>query len=226
MDARYEKAKQIVADGKVRSGLGCYFVTASSGDGFYRVTLDGSFPTCSCEDWELRSGHCKRILAARVFRAQEVSGPQPCDQPGPPIPRKSYKQSWSQYNAAQKNEKDHFQALLADRCAAIREPPRKGGSKGGRPPAPLREALFICVFKVFSTFSARRFASDLRESHRRGNLTTEPSSDIAWKYLRKPEVTPILHDLIVRSSLPLRSVDVDFAIDSSGLRHQQIRAMV
>ena len=63
---------------------------------------------------------------------------------------------------------------------------------------------------------ARRFASDLRKAHRRGHLAEELSCDIAWKYLRKPEVTPILHDLIARSSLPLRSVDVDFAIDSSG----------
>ena len=92
----------------------------------------------------------------------------------------------------------------------------QGRRKGGRPPASLRDALFTCVFKVYSTFSARRFASDMREAFRRGHLTEELSCDIAWKYLRKPEVTPILHDLIVRSSLPLRSVDVDFAIDSSG----------
>jgi hypothetical protein len=45
--------------------------------------------------------------------------------------------------------------------------------------------------------------SDLRESHRRALLGEELSCDIAWKYLRKEEVTPILHELIVRSSLPL-----------------------
>jgi transposase len=216
MDARFEKAKQIVADGKVRPGPGCYFVTASTGGDLYRVTLDGLFPTCTCEDWELRGGYCKHVLAARVFRAQEAGGPQPCDQPGPPVKRQTYRQQWPQYNAAQTNEKDHFQELLADLCAAVPEPPRKGGSKGGRPPAPLRDALFVCVFKVYSTFSARRFASDLREAHRRGHLGAELSCDIAWKYLRKPEVTPVLHELITRSSLPLRSVEHDFAVDSSG----------
>ncbi len=56
----------------------------------------------------------------------------------------------------------------------------------------------------------------MREAFRRGHLTEELSCDIAWKYLRKPEVTPILHDLVTRSSLPLRSVEKDFAIDSSG----------
>ncbi len=133
------------------------------------------------------------------------------------VPKKpTYPQVWPAYNAAQTNEKDHFQVLLADLCHAIQEPPRKGGTKGGRPPAPLRDALFICCFKVYSTFSARRFASDMREAYRRGHLTQDLSCDIAWKYLRNESVTPVLHDLIVRSSLPLRSVDVDFAVDSSG----------
>src|SRR5205814_10099931 len=86
----------------------------------------------------------------------------------------------------------------------------------GAPTAALRAALFVCVYKVYSTVSARRFAADSREAYRRGHLTAELSCDIAWKYLRKPEVTPILHELIVRSSLPLRSVELDFAIDSSG----------
>lgn len=217
MDARFEKAKQIVSDGKVKPGPGCYFVTASTGGGLYRVTLDTLFPTCTCEDWELRGGNCKHVLAARLYRAQEASGgPKPCDEPGSQPKRPTYRQRWPQYNAAQTHEKDHFQELLADLCAAVPEPPRNGGSKGGRPPAPLRDALFVCVFKVYSTFSARRFASDLREAHRRGHLGADLSCDIAWKYLRKPEVTPILHELITRSSLPLRSVEHDFAVDSSG----------
>jgi transposase len=80
----------------------------------------------------------------------------------------------------------------------------------------MRDALFVCLFKVYSTFSARRFASDLREAVRRGHVSREVSCDVVWKYLQKDEVTPILEDLIVRSSLPLRAVELDFAIDSSG----------
>ena len=216
MDLRYEKAKQIVADGKVRPGPDGYLVTSSDGaTKTYKVALDGLFPTCTCDDWELRGGHCKHIFAARIYRAQEASGPKPCDEPTPIPPKKTYKQVWPAYNAAQTHEQDHFQELLADLCAAIPQPPPKN-VKGGRPSAPLRDALFICIYKVFSTFSARRFASDLREAHRRGHLTAELSHDLAWTYLRKPEVTPILHDLVIRSSLPLRSVEHDFAVDSSG----------
>jgi len=181
----------------------------------YRVLLTPT-ASCTCEDYQLTNKSCKHVIAARLVRERDgIEEAPPIDTSS--VPKKpTYRQQWPAYNAAQAHEKDHFQELLADLCAGIPEPPRKGGSKGGRPPASLRDALFTCVFKVYSTFSARRFASDLRESHRRGHLADELSCDIAWKYLRKEEVTPILHELIVRSSLPLRSVEVDFAIDSSG----------
>jgi len=35
-------------------------------------------------------------------------------------------------------------------------------------------------------------------------------------YLENPELTPILNSLVVQSSLPLRTVEIDFACDSSG----------
>ena len=193
MDARYEKAKQIVADGKVRAGHGCYFVTASTGDGFYRVTLDGLFPTCTCEDWELRSGHCKHILAARVFRAQEVSGPQPCDQPGPPVPKKSYKQDWTNYNLAQVNEGYYLKCLLFDLCEMIPEPPPPTGR--GRRPIPVRDGIFAACLKVYGGMSARRSMSDVEEARDAGFLTTLPHFNSVLNVLDDPKMTPILTEL-------------------------------
>jgi transposase len=180
----------------------------------YRVILTPE-PSCECEAFQLTRRY-KHEIAARLVRERDgIEEAPPLDTDT--IPKKpTYRQVWPAYNAAQQNEKDHFQELLADLCQAIPEPPRKGGSKGGRPPALLRDALFTCRFKVYSTFGARRFASDLREAYRRGHMTSELSCDIAWKYLRKEEVTPILHEMICRSALPLRSIEQDFAVDSSG----------
>jgi transposase len=216
MDMRELKALEIAARAKVAfNGEAWSVPSQTSPSASYRVLLVPA-ACCTCDDFQLTNKPCKHIIAARLVRERDgIEDAPPIDTNS--IPKKpTYRQDWPAYNAAQTNEKDHFQELLADLCAAIPEPPRKGGSKGGRPPASLRDALFTCVFKVYSTFSARRFASDLREAHRRGHLAEELSCDIAWKYLRKPEVTPILHDLIVRSSLPLRSVEQDFAVDSSG----------
>ncbi len=214
VEMRELKALEIAARSRITfDGKAWSVPSQTSPTGSYRVLLAPAF-SCTCEDFQLTNKPCKHIVAARLVRERDgIEDAPPIDTSS--IPKKpTYRQDWPAYNAAQTNEKDHFQDLLADLCAAIPEPPRKGGSKGGRPPASLRNALFTCVFKVYSTFSARRFASDLREAHRRNHLAEELSCDIAWKYLRKPEVTPILHDLIVRSSLPLKSVEQDFAVDT------------
>jgi transposase len=216
MDMRELKALELAARAKIVFDGKAWSVPSQSSPGSsYRVLLTPA-PSCSCEDFQLTAKPCKHVIAARLVRERDgIAEAPPIDTSN--IPKKpSYPQVWPAYNTAQAHEKDHFQDLLADLCAAIPEPAPKGGKKGGRPPAPLRDALFTCIFKVYCTLSARRSGSDMREAFKRGHLTEDLSCDIAWKYLRKEEVTPILHELIVRSSLPLKSVEQDFAIDSSG----------
>jgi transposase len=58
--------------------------------------------------------------------------------------------------------------------------------------------------------------SDLRQSHTRGLISRIPHYNSIFNYLEDDGLTPILRDLITQSSLPLRSVEVDFAADSSG----------
>jgi Transposase DDE domain len=62
----------------------------------------------------------------------------------------------------------------------------------------------------------RRHTPDLREAQERGHIRETLSFNTSWKCLQNPDVTPILYELIRRSSLPLRAVDVDFAVDSTG----------
>ncbi len=64
--------------------------------------------------------------------------------------------------------------------------------------------------------SARRFASDMREAQRRGHVYTPLSYNCILEYMGYAELTPILVNLIGQSSLPLRAVEKQFAIDSSG----------
>lgn len=216
VDLRELKALELAARAKITfDGKAWSVPSQTSASASYRVLLTPA-DSCTCDDFSLTGKPCKHVIAARLVRERLGVEDAPKIDTSAVPKKKTYRQQWPAYNAAQTNEKDHFQELLADLCAAIPEPARKGGSKGGRPPVPLGEAIFTCVFKVYSTFSARRFQSDLREAHRRGHVQSEPCVDIAWKYLRKPEVTPILHELIERSSRPLWSVEQDFAIDSSG----------
>ena len=58
--------------------------------------------------------------------------------------------------------------------------------------------------------------SDLREAQVRGFISKTPHYNSIFRYLENPDLTPILRSLITESSLPLKSVEVDFAVDSSG----------
>ena len=122
-------------------------------------------------------------------------------------------QNWPAYNAAQTNEKDHFQVLLKDLCAGVPEPTR---AKKGRHPLPISDALFSAVFKVYSTVSGRRFMSDLKAAHGKGFIGKLPCYNSIFNTLESEATSTILMDLITQSSLPLKALEESFACDSSG----------
>jgi len=160
---------------------------------------------------------CKHIIGLRLWldrRDVTQPIPPPPAEPLPKVKRPTYRQDWPSYNAAQTNEKDHFQALLSELCRTIPEPPAKRGK--GRPPLSLADAVFCAVFKVYSTFSARRFMCDLDEASRRGHVGRVPHFNSVLNALESEALTPILTNLIQVSGLPLRAVESQFAIDSSG----------
>ena len=128
--------------------------------------------------------------------------------------RRTYSQEWTAYNQAQTNEKSKFQELLYALCQNVEDLPRKQGR--GRTRLPLGQMIFCVVFKVFSTVSGRRFISDLQEAQRRGYISLAPHFNAIFNYLELEEMTADLKQLIVESSLPLKSVECDFAADSSG----------
>src|SRR5262249_10333500 len=142
-----------------------------------------------------------------------VAEPPPADRKTT-APRPTYPQDWPAYNAAQIHEKAKFQSLLRDLCRGIPEPPRKPGP--GRKPLPLSDRVFACVLKVYTTVSGRRASTDMREARDKGHLSAAPHYSAVFRYLEDPAMTPILMGLIGESARPLRSIETDFIIDSSG----------
>ncbi len=86
----------------------------------------------------------------------------------------------------------------------------------GRKPIPLADQAFMCAFKVYSTFSSRRFNCDLEDAHKKGYISRTIHPNKLCGLLESEELTPVLESLIVRSSLPLRAVETVFAPDSTG----------
>ncbi|MBN8628595.1 MAG: transposase [Planctomycetes bacterium] len=217
MDAREERGMQIAAIFKLQKKGEAWLVPSQTGKGKYTVFADDQKPHCTCPDHVEWNHKCKHIFAVEIVikRERNPDGSETVTDSVQITERKTYPQNWKAYNAAQTNEKAKFQQLLHDLCKGIVEKPVEN-LKGGRPRLCLADALFAVAFKVYSTFSGRRFMTDLSEAHAKGYLTKLPHFNSIFNYLENPDLTPILRALITESSLPLKSVEVDFAADSSG----------
>jgi transposase len=179
----------------------------------YTVALDAEKPSCTCRDHEFTSARCKHIFAVEyTIEREQTSDGATITTETVKVTRKTYTQNWPAYNAAQTQEKSQLQALLYALCRTIPEPEQRRG----RPRLSLADIIFASTFKIYSTVSGRRFQSDLQEAKRRGFLSKMPSYNSVFRYLEAEALTPYLYQLIALSAAPLKAVETDFAVDSSG----------
>ena len=216
-DLREQRGIVLAATKQIHQHGDCWIVPSQSGKGVYAVRhLAQTNPECSCPDYEARRQNCKHIYAAIfVMRREHNADGSTTVTETIALTRQqtTYPQAWPAYNAAQTNEKDKFLSLLFDLCRGIENPETRGA---GRPRLPLSDAVFSAAFKVYSTVSGRRFMSDLRDAQAKGYISATPHYNSIFNYLESPAMTPVLRRLIEQSSLPLRSVETNFAVDSSG----------
>jgi len=211
MDARQEKGLQIAATTKLVGEDNMWLVPSQAGKGKYVV--DAYAKQCTCPDFEARQATCKHIFAVEYTIRREYTDDGETQTVTQTVTvKKTYKQEWPAYNAAQVNEKDQFQKLLHDLCKGIGEP----SQKMGRPRLPFDDIIFSACFKVYSTVSGRRFMSDLRDAKAKGHISQLPCYNSIFNYFEDEALTPYLQMLIEESSLPLTAIESDFAVDSSG----------
>jgi transposase len=185
----------------------------TSGDK-YKIKLTPEGDSCTCDDFGLTAKPCKHVHAARIVRQRDHGGEKAPIIDTDVVPKRpTYKQDWSSYNLAQTTEKHRLQVLLADLCAGIPERPYAGT---GRKAVPAADRLFVCAFKVYSTLSSRRFGCDLKDATERGYVSRPLHISKINCFMCDPEMTPLLHELVRRSALPLRMVETTFAPDSTG----------
>jgi transposase len=186
-------------------------VKSLSGSGFYEVKATESGMTCDCPDFVYRGGKCKHIQATRYYLEIEK------DTPTGTVTEKvhlTYTQAWNAYNEAQKAEIKLFDELLKDLVKAIPEPEQTMG----RPRLSLHETLFCAIQKVYSQLSSRRAHGLFQNATERGQIEHTPDFNVPSKLFKNPEMTPILHELVTLSALPVAGLENDFSVDSTGFR--------
>jgi len=208
-EGRQRRGLAISALTKIGQNRLGYMVPSQSGKGDYVVAL-GDQPFCTCPDFESRQTKCKHVYAVEYTIQRETGA----DGSTTVIESVQVTESseWTIYNQAQTHEAERFSELLRALCEGIPNPPQTTG----RPRLPLSDVVYSLASRAYSTKSGRRHASELREAEARGVITKAPSYNSAFRYLENPELTPLLKSLIEETAKPLKAVETDFAVDTSG----------
>ena len=225
MDVREQRGREIAERARIVKRDGAWIVPSQSGNSPYRVTLEGDALRCTCEDFELRAKPCKHIFAAAIVVQRETVTQTTLFSDGETTTatttvreterrtvRVTYSQNWPAYNRAQTKEKALFCGLLRELASIVPEPEQRRG----RPRVPVTDAIFCAAFKVYSTASARRFMTDLREAHAAGLVSKAWHFNSVLNCIEDADLTPILYELVTVAAAPLRAVESTFAVDSTG----------
>lgn len=185
-----------------------WLVPSQTGKGFYEVSEEDF--SCTCADYQAHKVTCKHAYAARYHLTDQLKAKVDL----PPVKKPAYPQDWRNYTKAQNEEVQRFNQLMAELIKEIEEP----AQTMGRPRLSLRETIHCAVQKVYSQLSSRRAHSLYRNAQERQQIGRAPNYNAINKLLNQPELTPLLHKLLEISASPLRTVETDFAVDSTGFR--------
>ena len=140
------------------------------------------------------------------------------EQEAPYISKPVPSQDWSAYAKAQNNEKLMLMDLLSELSSILQV---EETNRVGRPRADLHEMIFCIAMKTYTKLSSRRLISDLEIGKKLDCISHVPHFTTIMMYYGEEEITPILQELIRLSSLPLKQIENDFAVDSSGFSTSQ-----
>ena len=211
---RRQRGQAIAQTKKVAMKDGIWIVPSQSNPKqVYKVELRIDGAKCTCQDFASRGIKCKHIFAVEITVEKQVNldGSTTITQ----TKKITYPQNWSAYTKAQNEEVKLFDELLKDLVQNVDEPVRVGA---GRPRVPLREGIFCAIQKVYSQLSSRRAYSLYRNAQGKEQIEKAPAYNVINVLLNRADITPALKELLEITALPLRSVETQFAIDSTGFR--------
>jgi len=216
MTPREERGLTIAALCKLSENHGVWVVPSqTSDDKRYMVNVQKG--TCTCLDCTEGGNRCKHQYAVEftMKREHNADGTVTETKTIAFTEKKVYAQNWAAYDLAQTTEKHRLQVLLADLCRDIPEPKRREGIPGPKR-VPMADRIFACCWKVYCGMSQRRWGCDMKDAVDGGHLSRLVHPSKISQFFCDADLTEHFHSLIVQSALPLRAIETDFAVDSTG----------
>ena len=209
-EMRRQRGYEIAQTSKIEHDNDGWKVPSQSGNGQYTVIIEPLRSSCPCPDCTTRQVKCKHIFAVEHIMTSET------DSLGnvkvTHTIRQTYAQEWSSYDQASINQKTAFMKLIKDLTDTVENPEYTFG----RPTLPQSDMVYATLMKVYTTFSLRRFMSDMETAREKGYIASKPCYASVGHFMQKPEITPLLSNLVTLTSLPLKDVETAFAVDSTG----------
>jgi transposase len=132
-----------------------------------------------------------------------------------PIPS----QNWPAYTLAQNNEKSLLTEILLELLSQVKIEVPNG--KLGRHYSDMKDICFCLALKTYTKLSSRRLNSDLEKAQLDGLISRVPHFTTLMNWLEKEEIMELLLHLIKLSALPLKDIETQYAIDSTGFSSSQ-----
>jgi transposase len=180
----------------------------------YRFSNEGKvarqrYKCLDCEKWFLAEyienpGVPKRKIDLRDFEYQNQ-----------PVPS----QNWTAYTQAQNNEKRVLQNVLKELLDSVEIKVLDG--KLGRHYSDMKDMCFCLSLKTYTKLSSRRLNTDLEKTKYEEFINKTPHFTTLMNWLEKEEMTQLLLELIKLSALPIKPIESQYAIDSSGFSSSQ-----
>jgi transposase len=217
-DARQERGLALSKDKRILRIGASKWAVPSQTQGASGYVVDEATNSCTCPDHETRAVKCKHIFAVEFVQRETVvetvtreDGSSAVRETTREV-RVKYTQNWPAYNAAQTTEKEHVGALLRALCEGIVTPPQRRG----RPRLPLADLTHSAAMKVYSGMSGRRATTDIRACAEKGLIDEAPHYNSVHNFIERADVTELLKTLVEESAAPLKAVESQFAVDSTG----------
>ncbi len=210
VEERQQRGYEIAKQNQIKETKDGWLVQSQTSNTFYKVNQDF---ICDCLDSELHNTTCKHAYAVRYYLDIEKHKESGIETERIKL---TYKQAWSAYNQAQTSEGTMFDELLRDLVYSIDDPMQMQGV--GRPHLLVQDQLFVAIKKVYSQMSCRRSISLFGQAVEKGQITYKPHFNTITAFLNQNKTEAMLQKLVAVSAAPLKEVETEFAIDSTGFR--------